>query len=97
MQPNVLDAAGWAMIGGVITKLTVFTVLMILSAFAMLLARAVLPSLIGTHQIATPYTGYRRVLSAVGLIGFALAIVQFVRIVVDVVAILTPFFPRFGF
>jgi hypothetical protein len=97
MQPNILDAASWNMIASVIGKLTVFVVLMVLGAFSMLLSRAVLPSLIATHQLVESYAVQRRVLIAAGLVSFALAIVQLARVVDQVIAILDPFFPRWVF
>ncbi len=97
MQPMLLDATGWAMISVIIGKLTVFVVLMIIGAFSILLSRAVVPSLVATFTLADQYLGYRRALVVVAVIAFVLAIVQFVWIVVSVVAFLQPFYPRFGF
>ncbi len=97
MDPQVLDPVGWSMIAGVIERLTVFVVLMILSAFSLLLSRAVLPSLVTTHQLTDGYLGYRRVLAVVGVVGFILAIIQLVRIVGSIIAVLQPYYPRWGF
>ena len=97
MDPRILDAAGWAEIGAIINKLVVFTVLVILGAFAALLERAVLPSLIATHAVAPEYSLHRRILAATAVVAFGLAIVEFIRIVGATVAILQAFYPRFGF
>ncbi len=97
MDPMVLDAAGWAQIGAVINKLTVFVALMILGAFSALLSRAVIPSLVTTHEAVAGYGLHRRILTVLAIISFVLAIVQFVRVAIDVVAVLQPFYPRFGF
>ncbi len=97
MDPLVLDAAGWAQIGAIINKLTVFVVLMVLGAFSALLSRAVIPSLVTTHEAVAVFGPHRRALSVLSLISFGLAIVQFVRVAIDLVAFLQPYYPRFGF
>ncbi len=93
----ILDAAGWAQVGNLIAKLVIFVVFMVLGAFSLLLGRAVLPSLVLTNQIAAEFALHRRVLIVLGVISFALAIVEFARAVVQILAILQPFYPRFGF
>lgn len=97
LQPGVLQPAGWALIGATIARLTVFVVLVILGAFSLLLSRAVLPSLIATHQIEHTFDVHRRVLVAVGVVAFALAIFQLVRVIDLLIAVLQPYYPRWGF
>ncbi len=97
MDPNVLDAAGWAEVGNLVAKLVFFVVLMVLGAFSLLLGRAVLPSLLLTHEVVAQFAVHRRVLIVLSLISFALAIVEFARAVVQILAILQPFYPRYGF
>ncbi len=97
MDPRILDAAGWAEIGALVNKLVVFTVLVILGAFAALLQRAVLPSLLATQSVLPEYSLHRRILAVTSIVAFALAIVEFVRIVGAAIAILQVYYPRFGF
>ncbi len=97
MDPNIVDPAGWALIQNTIGKLAIFVVLMIIGAFSMLLGRGVIPSLALTGDVAEGYALQRRVLLFLGIVAFVLAIVQFARVVVQLLAILNPLFPRFGF
>ena len=97
MDPNIVNTAGWDLIANTIAKLSVFVVLMIIGAFSMLLARGVIPSLLLTEELADTFTVHRRALHVVGIAAFALAIVQLARVVGQLLAILTPLFPRFGF
>lgn len=97
MDPNIVDPAGWALIQNTIAKLTVFVVLMIIGAFAMLLGRGVIPSLVLTADVAEAYTFQRRALLVVGVVAFVLAVVEVARVVIQLLEILNPLFPRFGF
>ncbi len=97
MDPNIVDPAGWALIGNAIAKLAIFVVLMIIGAFCMLLGRGVIPSLVLTGDVAQGYALQRRALLVLGLASFILAIVQFARVVIQLLGILNPLFPRFGF
>lgn len=97
MDPYIVDPAGWALIGNTISKLAIFVVLMIIGAFSMLLGRGVIPSLVLTGDLADGYTLQRRALLVVGLVAFILAIVQLARVVIQLLEILNPLYPRFGF
>jgi hypothetical protein len=97
MEPAILDKAGWDLIGNTIGKLTVFTVLMIIGAFSMLLSRIVLPSLALTGELAKPFHLQRQILLGVGILAFLLAIVQLARVVDQTLTILHALYPRFLF
>ncbi len=97
MDPNIVDPAGWVLIGNTISKLAIFVVLMIIGAFAMLLGRGVIPSLVLTGDLSDGYTPQRRALLVIGLVSFVLAIVQIARVVIQLLEILNPLYPRFGF
>ncbi len=97
MDPNAIDPAGWGVIVNAVDKLAIFVVLMIIGAFSMLLGRGVLPSLALTGEVAGSYALQRRALMILGIVSFLLAIVQFARVVIQLLAILNPLFPRFGF
>ena len=97
MDPGILDATGWALIDALVVKLAVFTVLMILGAFTMLLSRGIIPSLVDSHHLGDGFSGYRRILVVTGVVAFALAAIQLYRIVGSVLEILNPYYPRFGF
>jgi len=97
MDPNIVDPAGWALIENTISKLAIFVVLMIIGAFSMLLGRGVIPSLVLTGDLAESYAFERRALLVVGLVAFILAIVQLARVVIQLLEILNPLYPRFGF
>jgi hypothetical protein len=97
MDPNIVDPAGWTFIQNTITKLAIFVVLMIIGAFAMLLGRGVIPSLVLTGELTESYALQRRALLVLGLVAFVLAIIQVARVVVQLLAILNPLYPRFGF
>ncbi len=97
MDPNTIDPAGWGLIVNTIGKLTIFVVLMIIGAFSMLLGRGVLPSLVLTGEVTDGYALQRRALIVLGLVSFVLAVVQLARVVIQLLDILNPLFPRFGF
>jgi hypothetical protein len=97
MDPTIVDPAGWLLIENTISKLAVFVVLMIIGAFSMLLGRGVIPSLVLTGELVESYTLQRRALLVLGLISFILAIVQIARVVIQLLEILNPLYPRFGF
>ena len=97
MDPNVINQAGWQLIDNTIAKLTIFVVLIVIGAFSMMLSRAILPSLFITGDISESYRPQRQVLLGVGVVAFLLAIFQLIRVIGQVIDILTPFYPRFGF
>ncbi len=97
MEQAILNTAGWDLIGNTIGKLTVFTVLMIIGAFSMLVSRVVLPSLTLTGEITRPFRLQRQILLGVGVLAFLLAIVQLARVVGQALTILNAIYPRFLF
>jgi hypothetical protein len=97
MDPNIVNLAGWQLIDNTVAKLAVFVVLVIIGAFAMLLSRAIIPSLLLTGELTEQYRVQRQALTVVGIVALALAIFQLVRVIGQVIAILAPYYPRFGF
>jgi hypothetical protein len=97
VEQAILDKAGWDLVANTINKLTVFTVLMIIGAFSMLISRIVLPSLTLTGELSRPFRPQRQVLLAVGLLSFLLAVVQLARVVDQSLTILHAIYPRFLF
>lgn len=97
MDPNIVDPAGWAFIENTIAKLAIFVVFMVIGAFCMLLGRGVLPSLVLTGDVTDGYVLQRRALVVLGIVSFILAVVQLARVIIQLLAILNPLYPRFGF
>jgi hypothetical protein len=97
MDPNIVNLAGWQLIDNTVAKLTVFVVLVIIGAFSMLLSRGIIPSLLLTGELSGSYRMERQALLVVGLLAFLLAIIQLARVIGQLLAILGPFYPRFGF
>ncbi len=77
MDPNMPSAADWRAIEPLLWNLWLFVLFMIGFAGNLMLAHAVIPSLVGTHHLPHRAASLRPPLYVVSLISFAVAIAIF--------------------
>ena len=95
MDPStVLTPQHWLLINALLSTLWLLALLMINGAFAFLLGAAVIPSVVATRPALSNLARFRPPLYGIGIIAFALAIVQLIRFVNGMAVLTNELYPR---
>jgi hypothetical protein len=96
MDPAVLRPEQWDQIGRAMISLYAFVGLALTSAFAFLLAHAILPSLVTSRDVPAELAVYRRVLYPLFGLALLLTLYAFARALVLIVGVLQQVYPRWS-
>ena len=96
MDPAVVRPEQWEQITRAMIHLYAFVGLALVAALAFLLAHAVLPSLVASHDAPEELGAYRRVLYPVSAVALLLTLYALGRALVLAVGALQAIYPRWG-
>lgn len=95
MDPStVLTPQHWQLIHAMLSTLWLLALLMVNGAFAFLLGSAIIPSVVATRPALSNLERFQRPLYAIGIVAFALAILQLVRFVNGLIVLNDQLYPR---
>jgi hypothetical protein len=94
MEPALIQADGWDQLSRLMVYLFYFTGLGLTSVLAFLLAQAILPSLVGTSDLARVYVLLRWPLLVVMLASAGLSLYAFLSALGLAAAFLSAYYPR---
>jgi hypothetical protein len=95
MDPStVLTPQHWLLINAMLSTLWLLALLMVNGAFAFLLGTAIIPSVVATRPALSNLERFKRPLYAIGIVAFALAILQLVRFVNGLIVLNDQLYPR---
>ncbi|HLH24417.1 MAG TPA: hypothetical protein VK066_17990 [Chloroflexota bacterium] len=96
MEPASVGPEQWARVAQAMIYLYAFIGLALTTAFAFLLAHAVLPSLVMSEDAPAELGAYRRVLYPLSAVALALTLYAFVRGLILAVGVLQQIYPRWS-
>jgi hypothetical protein len=96
MDPQYLNREQWDLIGTLLPHFALFVALMVNMAISFLLAHAIIPSLVMTHEIPADVDSLRRILYPISALSFVLAAFALGRTIYLMVIVAQYFYPRFA-
>ncbi len=95
MDPRLASPDQWVLMTQAMHSLVLFAVLAINAAACMLVAHAVLPSLIQTQDVPVDFNKFRRLLYPIVAVSLCAAIFAFARAITLAIALVEQIYPSF--
>jgi hypothetical protein len=96
MDPRVASPDTWVLMTQTLNSLVLFVILAINTAVTFLIAHAVIPSLVGNHDVAISVNGFRKFLYPLFAISGIAAAYAFYRAISLAIMLMEQTYPRFA-